>query len=147
MFNRQVEHPAQQANGVVEVRRAGVLGILAGPALTVLRADFADIGRRQAGPALEQCGEALLIVSLGARLDRVIRFQSLPPEFHQIGECRIAFPQLGLRFQVGPFLLLQISEPELRDRQNLRLEALANQLAANPNPRKIRARWNVTDQV
>ncbi len=88
----------------------------------------------------------LRVVSLGATLDRLICFHSLPPEFHQFAERRITFPPASPAPPSRTAPASPNREPELRDRKNLRLEALANQLAANPNPRKIRPRWNISDQ-
>ena len=138
---------AQRADGVVVNRGRVFRAEPRRPIHTLALRDFANVQFAQAGPG----PDSELRCTFGGT---VLHLASTPPSLQTdsvnpqgITKGHLSSGNRGARLDRLTFSLEQVRQPKLGDAENIRLERPANKLAADPRPRKIYARWNVTNKI
>jgi len=132
---------------MVEDRRAGIHAQPCGPVQARGLVHQPDIKLLKLRPRSQQLADAFLAIGLGPGLEGTIAVQPCSVGLQRIPDGHFSAHHGRGIFGQQSLGLLQIGEAKLGHRERRGLEALANQLAAAANPRKMLLRWNVSDQV
>ena len=131
---------------MVEDRRAGIHAQPCGPVQARGLVHQPDINLLKLRPRTQRLADAFLALGIGPGLEGTITVQPRSVSLQQVLDSHLAPRHRGRIFGQQALGIRQIGEAKLGNRELRGLNALANQLAADANSRKLLPRWNISDQ-